>query len=300
MTKLFIIVVTYNAQHWLPFFGDPLKDLPAGWKVIIVDNASADHTCALIEKNYPQFILIKSQRNLGFGRANNIGLKIALKEGADYAFLLNQDARISVTHIQRMVDIQRSHPEFYVISPIHFDGTGKELDLNFSNYALPLSCPNLYADALLGQLNDLYEGKTVNAAAWLLSRNCLMQIGGFNPLFTHYGEDDEYRNRVLHHGYKLGIVPAAFAFHDRANRPPKKILTFLAPSSLTKLLNLDINYSFFLLSQSLCKQCIKKLCLLKFDEFFYIVKIFLWFLLNKSKIKQSKAIIAKKGCHFLL
>lgn len=299
MQKVYIVVVTYNAKHWLPFFGESLTTLPSGWKVIVIDNASMDATCEVVEKNYPHFTLIKSAQNLGFGRANNIGLSIALKEKAEHVFLLNQDAKISVEHIQRLVAVQRAHPEFFILSPIHLNGDGTDMDFGFASYCLPTTCPHLYADALKGELAEVYENSLGNAAAWLLSRDCLLQIGGFNPLFTHYGEDDEYRNRVLHHGYKLGVVPHTYALHDRANRQPKNPLIYLAPSCLTKLLNHNMSYSFFTLSKVMIKKCIEKLCVLKFDEFFFILKNFLCIMQNKEKIKKIKAITAVKGCHFL-
>src|SRR5690606_31512456 len=63
----------------------------------------------------------------------------------------------------------------------------------------------------------------VNAAGWLLSRNILENIGGFDPIFFHYGEDDNYCQRAQYHGFKIGIVPNAFLLHDREDRTPQKI-----------------------------------------------------------------------------
>lgn len=262
--------------------------MPDEWKVIIIDNASTDNTCALIEKDYPHFVLIKSSTNLGFGRANNIGLKLALQENAEHAFLLNQDAKISVKHIQRLVAIQRANPEYFIVSPVHLNGDGTDMDIGFASYCLPTECPRLYAEALKGDLATVYESRLGNAAAWSLSRDCLRQIGGFNPLFTHYGEDDEYRNRVLYHGYKLGIVPGTFAFHDRANRPHRNPLASLESSSLVQLLQLDGTFSFYSLSKKMGAECIKKICKFNFHDFLFILKVFFFLLRKRGKIMLAK------------
>jgi GT2 family glycosyltransferase len=63
-------------------------------------------------------------------------------------------------------------------------------------------------------LKEVYASKYINAAGWLLPKNTLNTIGGFDPIFYHYEEDDDYLNRVLYHGLKVGFVPAARMVHD--------------------------------------------------------------------------------------
>ena len=58
----------------------------------------------------------------------------------------------------------------------------------------------------------------VNAAFWLLPIETVKKIGGFSPLFYHYGEDRNYIQRTAFHNYKIGYLPSAFATHDRQNR----------------------------------------------------------------------------------
>jgi GT2 family glycosyltransferase len=64
------------------------------------------------------------------------------------------------------------------------------------------------------KLLDVYETNFVNAAFWLLSKNCLNTVGGFDPIFYIYGEDD-YINRVIGHNLKIGICPKLIGYHDR-------------------------------------------------------------------------------------
>lgn len=155
--------------------------------------------------------------NLGFGKANNIGMKRAYKENADYVFLLNQDAWIESNTIKGLIEAHKNNPEYGVLSPFHLAGDGKSIDTNFSNYITQSLCNGLLSDLYLNKENmkHVYEIDYVNAAFWLISRKCLENIGGFDPLFEHYAEDNDYINRVKYHNYKIGLCPKLKGFHDR-------------------------------------------------------------------------------------
>jgi hypothetical protein len=77
----------------------------------------------------------------------------------------------------------------------------------------------LLSDLYFQSLDEVYEVPVVMAAHWLISRECLLKVGGFSPSFVHYGEDDNYASRAIFHGFKVGIVPKACGIHDRENRP---------------------------------------------------------------------------------
>ncbi|MGF1669246.1 MAG: glycosyltransferase family 2 protein [Balneolaceae bacterium] len=222
--RVFVIVVTYNGKKWIDkCFGSlRLSELPL--HVIVVDNASTDGTQDVIKSKYPEIDIIQSKKNLGFGGGNNLGIKKAYEKGADYVFLLNQDAWIESGSIKKLVEMHKKNPEYLIISPMQLTGSGNKLEYGFSNYVAPDKCPNFLSDCYMGNLKDqIYEADFVNAAAWLISRTCIKTVGGFNPVFFHYGEDDNYVQRVKFHGFKLGVYPFAKIFHDVEHReePPR-------------------------------------------------------------------------------
>lgn len=215
------VIVTYNAlrNNWLCTCLDSLQHSTLSSKVIIVDNNSKDDTCRIVKEKYPHVILIENHENSGFGKANNIGIEIALKNNADYVFLLNQDAWVEKETIQKLVLKLSQNPEFGIISPIHLNGKGNALDYNFSNNINPRNCKNLYSDYVLNQVFDkVYESAFICAAAWLISKKCLEKVGGFNPTFFHYGEDDNYVHRLHYNGLKIGVDPFSTIYHDREER----------------------------------------------------------------------------------
>ncbi len=218
--SIFIIIVTYNAIPWLQKCLDSCKY----HGVVIVDNNSTDETVPFIKKNFPKVHLIPQKENLGFGQANNLGIKYALDKGAEYVFLLNQDAYLQEGCIDKLINVQKNNLEYGVLSPIHLNGKGDKLDENFSNYVVYKNNPHFYSDFILkNPLQEVYQVPFVNAAGWLLSKEVLETVGGFDPLFFHYGEDDNFCQRLRYHGYNVGIVPTAFLNHDREERYKEEI-----------------------------------------------------------------------------
>lgn len=215
--KIKAIVVTYNGMKWYKKCFDSLRESSVPVHTIVIDNKSEDNTVAYIKEHYPEITLVESDSNLGFGKANNLGIKYAIEKNADFVFLLNQDAWVKPDTIEKLVNKMAEFPEYGILSPIHLSGAENALDFNFSYYIFPDRCPNLISDFIIkGEAEDkIYPVKFVNAALWLISRECLQTLGGFEPLFPHYGEDENYVNRLEYHNYKMGIYPKAFGIHDR-------------------------------------------------------------------------------------
>ncbi|WP_271392953.1 glycosyltransferase family 2 protein [Aequorivita sinensis] len=216
----YVVIVTYNAMSYIQKCLDSCVKQP----IVIVDNNSSDDTVTFIKKHYPNVYLLPQKVNLGFGQANNLGIRFALEKGAEYVFLLNQDAYLKEGTLEKLIQVNQTFSEFGILSPIHLNGNGDRLDQNFSNYVSYRNNQNFYSDFIINKpLKAVYEVPFVNAAGWLLSKDVLDTVGGFDPIFFHYGEDDNYCQRAAYHGFKIGVVPTAFLLHDRENRTSKEL-----------------------------------------------------------------------------
>jgi len=212
----------------MPWIDKCLKSCK-GNRVVVIDNASTDETISYIKENFPEVELFPQDKNLGFGQANNLGIKYALDQGADYVFLLNQDAYLHTECIETLIAVHKQNPEYGILSPIHLNGKGSALDDNFLMYLNRYKITNkLFTDVFTRGFSKHYDIEFVNAAGWLISRECIEKVGGFDPLFFHYGEDRNYCQRIAYHGFKLGIVPNTFINHDRENRVNKEINKYSA------------------------------------------------------------------------
>ncbi len=218
--KITVIVVTYNAEKWITSCFGSLLNNSIKHNVIIVDNASTDNTVSILKAKYPEFELITSEKNLGFGKANNIGIRKAYKSGSDFFFLLNQDACVETDTIQKICELQSKNPDYGIISPMQLAEHGKIVDKRFLNYISKSNNNSLVSDIITGQYSKtLYPFEFINAAIWCISRRCIEEVGGFDELFYHYGEDVDYSVRVLNKGLKIGVTPFVKGFHNRQQVP---------------------------------------------------------------------------------
>lgn len=212
--KVFVIVVTYKGRRWYDRCFTSLRESTFPLQTVVVDNASNDGSVEYLRENYPEIHLIESEENLGFGRANNMGMRYALDNGCDYVFLLNQDAWIEPDCIKRLIKIHTLHPDFGILSPMHLsrekDHLNIYLDDGNRNY-------ELLSDFYFNSSKDFYPVKYVNAAAWLLPKTTLETVGGFDPIFVQYEEDDDYLNRAIYHGLGVVLCPMARVVHDHTD-----------------------------------------------------------------------------------
>ena len=204
--KISVVVVTYNGEIWIKKNIDSLLKSNYPIDIIVVDNASTDQSIANL-KEYKNIQLIQNNKNLGFGKANNIGIDIAIKNGADAIFLLNQDSWIFENTITNLAEKLFENPNFGMVSPMHYSINENVLDNSFSTYY------NKYKNEI--DSNSIRIVPFVNAAAWLVSKKCFIKVGYFDPIFNHYGEDRNFCDRVHYHKFKIGIVKNAVICHDR-------------------------------------------------------------------------------------
>ena len=201
--KCSCIVVVYNGSHWIEKMLKSIINSSKKVSIIVVDNASTDDSLQKLA-SFPEIHLIKSATNLGFGRANNIGMELALEQNTEFIFLLNQDTWVFEKTIENLMRGLEQNPSFGLVSPLHLSSNEIDLDENFKKY---YDC-----DA-----RDCETKKVafVNAAAWMLTRKCIEKVGFFESIFNHYGEDRNYCNRVLYHKFVAAITNKAVIVHDR-------------------------------------------------------------------------------------
>jgi GT2 family glycosyltransferase len=303
--NLFVVIVTYNPQKWISECFKSLQNSTIPLKTIVIDNCSTDGSQVVIKKCFPEVDFIESEKNLGFGKANNIGIAKAYSAGADYVFLLNQDAWIEEKTVEKLIEIAKLNPQYGIISPIHLNGSGSKLDKNFYNYIQQNE--DLFFDALHQQLKSIYEVPFVNAAAWLLPRKTIKMIGGFDPIFHHYAEDDNYCQRVLFHGLKIGVVPEAYICHDREFRSPtgansikgKLVLKERYLKSKWANINAEVSSEMEKNKKNSLKLLVKLFLKLKFKKANQYREELA--LLNKiiPEIEKSRDMNSKKGKHYL-
>ena len=123
MTRLAIVVVSYNARDDLARMLDSLTAAPPSvpHEIVVVDNASTDGAPELVRSRFPQIRVIAAGGNVGFAKANNIGIR---STASDLILLLNPDTIVPPGAIDRLTARLDESPEVAVIGPRIVDERG--------------------------------------------------------------------------------------------------------------------------------------------------------------------------------
>ncbi|MBS1550262.1 MAG: glycosyltransferase family 2 protein [Bacteroidetes bacterium] len=301
--KIFIIIVTYNAMKWAEKCFSSLRKSSIPVQTIVVDNGSTDGTQDFIQQNFPEVDFIQSAENLGFGKANNLGIERAYKNGADFFYLMNQDAWIFENSIEELLNIYENHPnknEIGILSPMHLDGSEQKLDIFLDKY-ISLNFENrMISDLYLKTTKPFYEISFINAAHWFLPKSTIEKVGGFNPYFFHYGEDNEYVNRLKFHGKKILLCPLSKVVHDGKQNLKKVDYSLYQDLSIeTKIMNPQFQDSYNAEIRALRQSIFKNLLTRNWNQVKLLYKKLSKLKREKNTLLELQTKVGEKGNTFL-
>lgn len=266
---------------------------------IVVDNLSTDGTREHVPSKYPDVVWLPQDKNLGFGQANNLGIRYALEHDADYVLLLNQDATIAPDAIEKMLAVSDGKS---LLSPLHLNGDGTRIDEMF-RLSLKYSNNLLNDDLLIRHTTaPCYESAEICAACWLMPIALIKKIGGFNPLFFHYSEDNNYYHRLVYHGVKTLLVPNTNINHDRLLHGNTQAFNHKKLHRDILLISCNINLTtkrrFFKYLQLLYTYYVLYLPQGKYRPFAWTKEIF-WLMTHSGTIKKSRMMEKAEGTTWL-
>lgn len=279
MKKIATIIVTYNGEKWIKKCLNSVVSSGYSTDIFVVDNYSTDQTLFIVKEFPVQLETLNF--NAGFGYANNLALKKLQNSDYDYFFLINQDLYLEGNVLEKLVTFATSHPEMGIIAPIQYDGEGKNIDTNFKQY-LNLS----------EEKENFYETNFCNAAAWLLTKECLQKVGLFNINFQHYGEDRNYCERAKYHQFKIAIVKDTKVLHDRTQKmTTEKAIKLAKIKLLTIFLNPNKTKSQSVTSGLINVFGISKFLLKKYNSYtsvFPLMKEYLILFKKRTELELEK------------
>lgn len=292
MIRIATLIVTFNGEKWIERCLNSLMTSQLKTEIFVVDNKSNDNTLSLLRK-FPDVNIRKLEENIGFGAANNIGISEILELGHyQYIFLLNQDVYVSEITISTLFTSAIKNPEFLILSPLHLDSTGENLDKGF---IYGIKNDFVLENLILGEVkNKPIKVEFIPAAVWFCDIKVFQEMGGFNPSFYHYGEDVNFCQRLMFHNLKIGVCLESRIIHDRLNRPKSKYETLksqLFLNTLTDLSNPNIE-------RNKIKIILLDLKSISLNIYILIVKVFIILKLQK-KINENRRLSMKTGDVFL-
>jgi GT2 family glycosyltransferase len=222
--KVFVVIVTYNGMKWIEECLKSIQDSSIKTSVLVIDNCSQDGTVEFISENFQDIQITKNTHNLGFGQANNVGITKAVNANADYILLLNQDAYLFPDSIEKLINSFNNNDGYGVLSPIQLHANGERMENLFFQFNAD-AFNQLLSKFLLAKIQKSNTIKVdfVQAACWLIKKEVFTKIDGFDDLFYHYGEDNNFCQRLKSIGYEIGVVTDSFVYHDTTEETNKKI-----------------------------------------------------------------------------
>jgi GT2 family glycosyltransferase len=193
--------------------------------VVVVDNASTDGSVERITSAFPSVRLIRNQSNCGFSAGNNVGIRIALQEGADYVWLLNNDTAFPSDTATKLVAKAVSDPSVGEVGSVFYHMSAPELLQVWGGATLPSW--RMYSPRIVTSPCHFGKDRALMAASVLLRRSTLVQVGLLDEAFFADFEDSDLSFRVRKAGWKLAVAEdtrilhkggASFARSDTARK----------------------------------------------------------------------------------
>ena len=215
--KVTVILVTYNSAHVV---GDALRSLPAGLPVILVDNASIDHTCEVAAAVLPHTRIIRNQTNLGFARANNIALE---HTDTPYALLLNPDARLQDDTLPTLIAAADAYQDGAIFAPLVIEDKGR-----------PRPAFRFLMPARI-KVRDTFDYTTLSGhtcTEFVSGAVMLLRMAAFadrphifDPKIFLYFDDEDICIDARRRGFSVILVPESTASHlaGMSTTPSKKV-----------------------------------------------------------------------------
>jgi GT2 family glycosyltransferase len=226
MTNLSVIIVSWNACHHLLNCLASIQETRGSLvrEVIVVDNASTDGSPNMVAERFPEVTLIRLDENLGFARANNLGLNHA---SGDLLALVNSDVVVHEDCLQRLAAFLKGRKDVGLVGPRILGQDGR---LQRTCRRLPTlwntTCRALALDNVLFRW-PLFSGRemrhwdqetqaeveVLSGCFWMARREAVEAVGGLDERFFFYAEDVDWCKRFLDAGWKIVFVPGATATH---------------------------------------------------------------------------------------
>lgn len=202
------IIVTYNGEKYIEDCLDSLQRQSYPIDILVVDNASKDNTCKIIQRRYPSVELFQVGYNSGFAHGNNLGMQYAIDRGYDYVMLINEDTIADSKLVEKM--LQFANHETAVIPKIYMNGALTKVwygagKIDFKTYTA-VNCQSEQSEMLT-------EVTFMTGCCMFIHTDILKKVGFFDESFFMYYEDTDLSLRLYENQIKMIYVPSTYVWH---------------------------------------------------------------------------------------
>ena len=214
--SIFIILVNYNGYEDTVDCIESLKNIDYyNYKILVIDNASTDDSYNKLNTLKGEFILLKSEKNLGFSGGNNIGIEYAMNHEADYVMLLNNDTLVEPDFLNKMIETAEVYKDSGIVGCKMMYYPKKDIIWYGGGYIDWRKYSGVHEnqgeiDALKDKVREV---NFLTGCCMLIKRGTIEKAGYLSEEYFMYLEDLDYCARVLENNLKIIYNPEAKIYH---------------------------------------------------------------------------------------
>jgi len=234
-----VVIVSWNARAFLLECLRSIRAFSGEVKVeiIVVDNASQDGSVEAVETQFREVRLIRNSENMGFAKANNIGISLATGR---YLCLINSDVKVLNGCVKNLCEYMDAHPEIGLIGPkilnpdLTIQSSCRHFPSLWNNF-----CPAVGLDKVFPR-SRFFGGEhmfyfpydriarvdVIVGCFMMVRRQVLDSVGLLDERFFIYAEDIDWCKRFWKAGWQVMFFPEARAIHHRGGSSSKAPLRF--------------------------------------------------------------------------
>lgn len=207
---------------------------------MVLDNRSTDGSVEAIRSRFPAAQIIQLADNLGYAGNNNVGIRRALAQDADWVFVLNEDTVLAPDCLTKLVEVGESDPQIGIVGPMvyHYDepdiiqSAGGRLGRGWESLHLAVDEPDQ------GQFVQPHPVDWVSGCGIMVRGAVIQQVGAIDERYFYYWEETEWCLRAGRAGWRIMHVPQAKLWHkgvQRDHRPQPSVTYYATRNQLLTL-----------------------------------------------------------------
>ena len=194
-----------------------LEQCDAQQTVIVVDNGSTDGSGPTIRQQFPDITVLETGRNLGYAGGNNVGIRHALKEGADYLCILNNDVTVAADFLLPLVQILDEQSDAGIATPLVLEmaNARRVWALGLAIEPRTGTVERRHANEHISDLHvtQPVEVDIASGTAMLVRREVYEDVGFMDEAYYLYFEEAHWCKQVRQAGYRILAAPSSMVWH---------------------------------------------------------------------------------------
>jgi len=216
--KISVVTLNWNRKHDTEECINALLRMSyQNFDIVVVDNGSEDASIDYLNEKFGHRIhIVANEKNLGYADGFNSGINYAMKQGAEYLFILNNDTRVHREALSELVKNAESDPKIGFVSGkvYHYNRPNVIQTVGKLSDTVTLVGAHVGANEMdEGQHDEIRDYEFIDDVFLLVRREVIEKVGGYDSNFFLYFEEADWCVRVRRAGYRIVYTPHAKIWH---------------------------------------------------------------------------------------